>query len=235
MFQPYKGSRAFEYISEQIKQAILSKLFSNGDRLPSERDLAEQFRVGRVSIREALRTLETMGFIQVRKGSTGGAFICYSDPDTISSIIMDRLQLEGTTHDQMIEARIGLECAVIKSAIEHATEEDLAILEQDVKESKEISEPALAREIVAKMIKFHILVAEASHNLPYIMFVRSIMEWANRKLEGWIPSPEGQRYSYVSHKEMLETIVSRDVKLAQRLTCEHIEKMGVLISHREKE
>ncbi|MCK4787620.1 MAG: FCD domain-containing protein, partial [Desulfobacteraceae bacterium] len=105
---------------------------------------------------------------------------------------------------------------------------------QDVEKSKEILEPALAREIIAKTINFHILVAEASHNLPYIMFVRSIMEWATRKLEGWIPSPDEQRYSYISHKEMFEAIVSSDVKLAQRLMFEHIEKMGVLVSHRGK-
>ena len=75
MFQPYKGRRAFEDIAAEIKDAILSDRLSIGDRLPSERDLAEQFQVGRVTIREAFRTLETMGLIQVKKGSRGGAFV----------------------------------------------------------------------------------------------------------------------------------------------------------------
>jgi len=87
-----------------------------------------------------------------------------------------------------------------------------------------------AFEYISDQIKQAIL----SKRFRYIMFVRSIMGWATRKLEGWIPSPDEQRYSYISHKEMFDAIVSRDVKLAQRLMFEHIEKMGILVSHRGK-
>jgi DNA-binding FadR family transcriptional regulator len=225
MFQAYKGRRAFEDIAGQIKQAILSEQLNDGDRLPSERLLAEQFQVGRVTIREAMRMLETMGLVEIRKGSTGGAFVRIGDPDTMASMIMDRLQLDGTTHEQMIEARVGIECAVIKSAIENATDEDLAVIEQDVEESKQIIGSPLSEEVVAKMISFHIFVAEASHNVPYIMFVRSMMEWASRKL-----TEEEQRYSYTSHKEIFEAMARRDAVLAERLMREHIEDMGVMLS-----
>jgi DNA-binding FadR family transcriptional regulator len=174
MFQAYKGRRAFEDIAGQIKQAILSEQLNDGDRLPSERLLAEQFQVGRVTIREAMRMLETMGLVEIRKGSTGGAFVRIGDPDTMASMIMDRLQLDGTTHEQMIEARVGIECAVIKSAIENATDEDLAVIEQDVEESKQIIGSPLSEEVVAKMISFHIFVAEASHNVQCTLhYVRS--------------------------------------------------------------
>lgn len=230
MFQAYKGRRAFEDIAGQIKQAILSEQLNDGDRLPSERLLAEQFQVGRVTIREAMRMLETMGLVEIRKGSTGGAFVRIGDPDTMASMIMDRLQLDGTTHEQMIEARAGIECAVIKSAIENATDEDLAVIEQDVEESKQIIGSPLSEEVVAKMISFHIFVAEASHNVPYIMFVRSMMEWASRKLTEWAPSEEEQRYSYTSHKEIFEAMARRDAVLAERLMREHIEGMGVMLS-----
>ncbi len=230
MFQAYKGRRAFEDIAEQIKQAILSEQLNDGDRLPSERDLAEQFQVGRVTIREAMRMLETMGLVEIRKGSAGGAFVRIGDPDTMASMIMDRLQLEGTTHEQMIEARVGIECVVIKSAIENATDEDLAVIEQDLEESKQIIGSPLSEEVVAKMISFHILVAKASHNIPYIMFVRSMMEWASRKLTEWAPSEEEQRYSYTSHKEIFDAMSSRDAALAERLMREHIEEMGVMLS-----
>ncbi len=230
MFQAYKGRRAFEYIAEQIRQAILSEKLNTGDRLPSERDLAEQFQVGRVTIREAMRMLETMGLVEIRKGSAGGAFVRIGDPDTMASMIMDRLQLEGTNHEQMIEARVGIECAVIKSAIEHATDEDLAVIKQEVQESKEIIGSSHSEKVVAKMISFHVLVAEASHNIPYIMFVRSMMEWASRKLTEWAPSEEEQKYSYTSHREIFEAMVRRDAVLAERLMREHIEDMGVMLS-----
>lgn len=234
-FKPYRGKRAFEDIADQIRNAILSKYLTEGDRLPSERELAEQFQVGRVSIREALRKLETMGFIEVRKGSSGGAFIRVGDMDTLASMIMDRLQLEGTTHDMMIEARIGLERAVIVSAIEFATPKDLDRLERDIDESREVLPPLYAGNAVAKMIHFHILLAEASHNVPYIMFTHSMMEWASRKLKGWVPSEQEQMYSCTSHQEIFQAVSSRDKMLAKRLIREHISKMGELVSRREEQ
>jgi len=232
MFQPYKGRRAFEDIAAQIKQAILSERLIDGDRLPPERALAEQFQVGRVTIREAFRTLETMGLIEVKKGSGGGAFVRAADPEAMASMIMDRLQLEGTTHDQMIEARIGIECAIMSSAIKHATEEDIEKIRDDIEISKEVLKPEHAEEIVARMINFHILLAEASHNIPYKMFIRSMMQWASRKLMGWVPSPKEQKYSYASHKEICKAIEAMDDKLAQRLIREHIGKMGLLVLKR---
>ena len=74
-FGPYKPPRAFQEIADQIKKAILDRKLKPGERLPSERELAEQFQVGRLTIREALRSLETSGIITIRKGSGGGAFV----------------------------------------------------------------------------------------------------------------------------------------------------------------
>ena len=231
-FQPYRSRRAFEHVADQIKQAILTKRLTDGDRLPPERELAEQFEVGRVTVREALRTLETMGLIQIRMGSTGGAYVWASSPNSMPAMIMDRLQLDGTTHEQMIEARIGLECAIIGSTVQYATNEDIGKIEQNVEESEEILGPLRARQAVSNMINFHILLAEASHNLPYIMFVRSIMEWAARELKDWVPSPDEQRYSHFSHLQILAAVQARNTKTAERLLREHIQKIGILLLKR---
>lgn len=234
MFQPYKGRRAFEDIAAQIKKAILSERLSSGDRLPPERELAEQFQVGRVTIREAFRTLETMGLIEVKKGSGGGAFVAATNPDVMASMIMDRLQLEGTTHDQMIEARIGIECANMRAVIAHAADEDLDRLKEDIEMTREVLPPEYGDEIVVRMINFHILLAEASHNIPYKMFIRSMMQWASRMLKDWVPSEEEQRYSNASHEEIYNAIKERDENLTQRLIKEHIENMGRLVIKQSK-
>lgn len=232
MFQPYKGKRAFEDIAEQIKTAILSGKLPCGERLPSERDLAKQFHVGRVSVREALRMLETMGFVKIRKGSAGGAFVGTGDLEGMAPLILDRLLLRGITHDMMIEARIGLETAAIGSAVRHANARDLAKILENVEDSKEILEPEYAREVVDRMINFHILVAEASHNIPYIIFVESMMEWASRRLEKWVPSQEEQEFSYISHKKMYEAIKNQDKQGAVELMRRHIREVGILLVSR---
>lgn len=229
MFGPYQSRRASDDIANEIKDAILSDRLSRGDRLPSERELAEQFQVGRVTIREAFRTLETRGLIQVKKGVGGGAFVHASDYDAMASIIMDRLQLEGTTHEQMVEARFGVESAILTSVIKRATDEDFARLREDIEVCREILKPERAQETVARMINFHILLGEASYNIPYKMFIRSMMEWASRNLRKWIPSPKEQAYSSQSHMEILEAVTARDEKSAQRLMRTHIEEMSIIV------
>ncbi|MBW1996983.1 MAG: FadR family transcriptional regulator [Deltaproteobacteria bacterium] len=230
MFSPYQSKRAFEEISEQIKKAILAKKLKPGDRLPSERSLAEQFQVGRLTVREALRTLETQGFIQIKKGSGGGAFIGNTNPEMLPSIIMDNLLLDGLTSEQMTEARIALECAIVKSAIEHATPEDLDRIARHIDGFEPITDPERAEELLSARIRFHILVAEASHNLPFILFLRTLMAWAQKRLAGrWLPPEEEQKRAIRFHKKLYLAIKERDVHLAQDLVRQHIEQLGKIV------
>ncbi|RLC00302.1 MAG: FadR family transcriptional regulator, partial [Deltaproteobacteria bacterium] len=75
MFKTAKFSRISENIVQQIRQAILKGELRPGDRLPSEKDLAENFGVSKASLREAFRALEALGLLEVRQGVSGGAFI----------------------------------------------------------------------------------------------------------------------------------------------------------------
>ena len=71
IFSEYKARRASDDIADQIKEAILDGKFHQKDRLPSERSLASQFKVSRLTVREAFRLLEAKGLIYIKKGSTG--------------------------------------------------------------------------------------------------------------------------------------------------------------------
>ena len=99
-FSGYQYRRASTDIAEVIKTAILSQKYKEGDRLPAERELATQFQVGRMTIREALRTLETKGLITIKKGSSGGAFVQPASPHQIAEIIVDNLELDGVAYAQ---------------------------------------------------------------------------------------------------------------------------------------
>ena len=71
-FEPRQTKRAFEHIVEQIRNRIYKGLLKPGDRLPSERELAEQFHTARLPVREAFRVLEESGLIHIKKGKMGG-------------------------------------------------------------------------------------------------------------------------------------------------------------------
>jgi GntR family transcriptional regulator, transcriptional repressor for pyruvate dehydrogenase complex len=226
VFARYRHKRAFDDIAEQIKESILKKRFKIGERLPSERALAEQFGVGRLTIREAIRNLEAKGFVKVRKGCEGGALVGITDPETVASMIIDNLLIEGLTGEAMIEARIGLQCAIAKAAVQHATEQDLDLISSHLEECRSAVGPEEAEAKISRMIAFHLLVAEASHNLVYVMFMRALMEWARRRLQGWVPSMEAQDYSYISYKKVFDALKQRNADLAEQQIEEHIRTMG---------
>lgn len=235
IFLPYRPKRAFQEISREIQRVILAKKLKTGERLPSERALAAQFEVGRLTIREALRTLETKGLINIRHGRGGGAYVGMPDPAIIPSMMVDNLLLEGLTAEQMIEARTGLECAIVEYAIRHATKMDLERIERNIEDSREIIDPENAGEVVSKMIHYHILLGEATHNLPFTMFIRTLMEWARRRMALWIPTAEHQSYSYKSHKAIFEAIQRKDVKLAKRRMRDHVVRIsGHVIKNRQE-
>lgn len=230
MFSPYKSKRAFEDVAEQLQHAILGGKVKQGDRLPSERLLSHQFQAGRVTIREALRTLEAKGLIRIRKGSGGGAYIQGGNQQKVASIIVDNLTLDGLTSEQITEARVALECAIVRCAVKKANESDLMRLHRELEESKDLDPLDDPQFIVSKMINFHLLLAEASHNLPFIMFIHALMEWARRTLVNYSPTSEQVRYSYRVHKSIFEAVKKKDVSLAQSLMKRHVERMNMLVS-----
>ena len=73
-YSPVQTRRAFEEVASQIREQLTKGALKPGDRLPSERELAEQFGLSRNTVREALRSLEMSGILEFRKGATGGAF-----------------------------------------------------------------------------------------------------------------------------------------------------------------
>ncbi len=75
MFKSVRTDRISQAIIDQIKEAIFQKKLTIGDKLPSERQLMEQFETSRVTVREALRTLEYSGILEIKRGNQGGAFV----------------------------------------------------------------------------------------------------------------------------------------------------------------
>jgi GntR family transcriptional repressor for pyruvate dehydrogenase complex len=231
IFQPYQSKRAYQEIAQDIHRAIMAGGLHSGERLPSERLLAEQFQVGRLTIREALRTLETKGLIQIKHGRGGGSYVGVPEPMVLPSMIIDNLQLEGLTSEQATETRVGLECTIVKSAIKHATKEDLELVEENVEGSRDIMGDTDAKKVVSTMIDYHILVGETTHNAALIMFIRAVMEWARRGLIDWIPSPEVQSKSYRDHLKILKSIRNKDIGLAQKHMEAHVTRMSGYVTN----
>ncbi|MCE5252752.1 MAG: FCD domain-containing protein [Actinomycetia bacterium] len=149
--------RASDLAESYLRSLIFSGRLSPGDKLPSERELAAQFGIARITLRAALRSLETIGFLVVKIGSKGGAWI--ADPDTLTRRWEEWMQAHKPEVVQMLEFRRFVETEIAKLAAERRTAEDLEMLER-VEHATEDDRTAVVR----WHFDFHDALAKAAHN-----------------------------------------------------------------------
>src|SRR4051794_8013837 len=162
MFAPITVARASSSIAEQIRGAIVGGKLAQGERMPPERELAEQFGVSRVTVRDALRALEAMGLIEVRVGARGGAFITVPSGSVVGQTMSDMMIMLAISPEDVVEARLIIELGTVTLACARATDADLARL----REIDERAHEALADKTYTRELSwdFHAALAEAAHN-----------------------------------------------------------------------
>jgi GntR family transcriptional regulator, transcriptional repressor for pyruvate dehydrogenase complex len=172
LFQPVKSGKVSERIVRQIKDTILSGKMKPGDRLPPERELVEWFQVSRISIREALKSLETSGLLTIRPGS--GVFIAQVNSKPMSDSLSSLLRIQKVSVNEVTEARIIFEPSIARLASERMTPEDFRKLDLNIKETSAMLQSN--RSARAKNIEFHSLIAESTHNSVLTLTMKTLLD-----------------------------------------------------------
>ena len=173
-FKSVKKDLVSKRISEQIKNLILEGVLKPGDKLPSERELSKLIGVGRLSLREGLRILESMGILETRYGVGAGTYIAHISLENLTQTFSDILMLSNVTLDQLTEARLDISLVNLKHFIKNATEEDINRLEECIKQTESLVQAGVrTRE---KNIQFHQLIAQGSKNPIFIFLHLSLLE-----------------------------------------------------------
>jgi DNA-binding FadR family transcriptional regulator len=162
LFAPVAVARASSAISDQIRTAIVTGRLKAGDRLSPERELAEQFGVSRVTVRDALRSLEAMGLIAVKVGARGGAFVTAPTGSKVAQTMSDMVLMSAITPEEIAEARLIVELGTVTLACARATEDDLKALRELCEQGRE----ALAAGTYTRELSwdFHSRLSQAAHN-----------------------------------------------------------------------
>ena len=233
VFTPIKSPRTFEEVSNRIKKLIFDGVFKPGDKLPPEIEIAQQFNVGRQSIREALRILELSGFITIQKGGGGGAIIKDTISNTISELFLDAFQLERITIEELTIARFEIEKIVLKYTIENADKSDIESLQQNIQASREKIEnnnPA-----VDENIRFHKLLARASKNQLFVIVVEAVTAAIRHFLSALGPDAESSdserwynenvmnsKNTLAYHEDILNAIIAKKLDQAIDILEDHL-------------
>ncbi|MBW1736660.1 MAG: FadR family transcriptional regulator [Deltaproteobacteria bacterium] len=192
--QPLKRTRLSERIVEQIKDLIYAGSFKPGDKLPSQDNLCEIFGVGKPVVREALQSLEHTGLITIRPGSGGGAFVKRISSTVLSDTFEGIIHLDQVSMEQLTEARLTVEMASLPLIIERIQPDDLAALEQNMKDARNGLQEGFKE---PKNLGFHILLARATHNPLIIRITQGLFRVLAKMLEN-------HDYSYDRKKKVLE-------------------------------
>lgn len=232
-FEPVIPFRAANWIGAKIRQRIGSGDLRPGDRLPSERELAAQFNVSRNTVREAIRSLEAAGVVELRKGATGGAFIQEGSSKGVVSSFHDLLALGVILPEHLSEARSIVGSATARLACERADEEDFAALEACVNEAIAAAEAGDIAQRSAANFQFHQELARVAKN-PILEVLTDAVISINQKLASDIGSPPNELV-IPSRKRLMRYLRKRDMEAASREMAAHLNRLGAYYRRRRAE
>ena len=224
--EPVKSVRIYEDIVRQVKALIADGHLKSGDRLPPERDLAESFRVSRTSVREALRSLQSRGLIEIRAGE--GAFVRDVSVEALieplALVILPYREAVG----ELFEARRLLEPAIAAMAARRATRDELAEMERILAE--QAREVARGRTGMAQDSALHAAIAAAAHNRAIVRIVNALVDLLAQSREEILHTPGRPRRSHQDHRRILGAISRRDEAGARRAMLDHLAAVEKLVN-----
>ena len=225
-FRPIHTRRAFEEICERIREQLALGVLKPGDKLPPERDLAQQLGVSRNVLREALRSLEMAGILRLRKGVKGGAFIREGDTGRMNEVMRDMLSLGTISVRELSEARINVIDLVVRLACVAARQRDFEALEANIERTDVATREGRLLDRVECSREFYRLLAESTGNKVIAMMVNSVTEIHMRFVYAKVAS-SGAATPRLTDKrrQFLAALRARDVTAATRLMRIHVESV----------
>ncbi len=221
MFQPVRVTRASDGIIHQIKESIFGGDLPPGHALPSEKELAEQFKVSRITVRDALRVLESQGLVQIKVGARGGAFVARPSTGPVSESLTNMLRLKQATLHDLVEARMLVEPHVASMAAERATPEDVRAMEDAIAAAR-AARTSGDRYFIPTSVAFHLALAEAAKNPVLLFAVNSFRALFHEALAALLPADDMADRAIADHQRILEAIRARDGGQARDLMHEHL-------------
>ncbi|MEM8793252.1 MAG: FCD domain-containing protein [Pseudomonadota bacterium] len=227
-FSKIPAEKISSAIVHQIEDLILQGVLRPGDRLPSERDLAEQMDVSRPTLRDALAELEQAGLVVARPG--GGTFIA----DVLGSAFAPPLIELFASHDtalfDYIAFRRDVEGLAAAQAADVATETDLEIIADAYQRFETANAKRNPEEAARLDAEFHMAVVEAAHNVVMTHMMRSLYEllvngvFYNRSVVYAIR--EGRDALLAQHREIRDAVIARDPRRARAAVEAHMDYVG---------
>ena len=219
LFSPLDAGGRAETVARRLVQAITLGLLLDGERLPAESELADQFGVSPVTLRGALATLRAMGLVRTRRGRGGGTFVCAPDEPRPAQLESMLTLLSAHELRDIGDNRAAIAGAAARLAAERALPADISALGEHAARLRCAGSVTERRRADARL---HMEIAAAAQS-PRL--VRAEMElWSEIGNLVWLPTASAGDVAAVEaeHDELLTAISSQRLELARDLAERHV-------------
>lgn len=209
-----KRQKAYEQVAEAIREQVFSGLLEEGQRLPSEREMSEQFGVSRVVVREAIRTLELAGILRVQKGAGGGTFVSTNYDKPLSSSIENLLAGGAITLDNLFELRLMMEAPVAEKTAMNPKPEGMAALDEILAFSEKVRGDSKA--LRAANMEFHRRLVGLAENPLLSVLCETVLSILVSAVEGQL-NHEASKVVLDYHRQIVTAIKAGQAAKARSL------------------
>lgn len=223
-YTPVQAPKVFERVAVQIEQRILDGELHSGDRLPTERELAEQFQVSRTAVREALKILAQKGLVDMRPGR--GTIVIDGAHEALqhSLGLVMRLKLgEVGGSNSLVEVREMLEVEIAALAAERASEREIVAMREAVQVMDESLGDANA--FIEADNRFHEALAQATQNALILTLVKSIVNLLSEQRKQIFATEGAPQRGQVHHKSILASVIKHDPEAARAAMRAHLRQV----------
>ena len=235
MFECAKTNKASQNIVHQIRKAIFNGVLKPGDKLSSEKELIDNFGVSKGSLREALRSLEVLGLLEIRKGALGGAFVTEVKTEKAKEGFSNFFVSRNLSLKNLFDTRLILESHIAENAASLITGDDLQRLEQILQETRDALDNDLPLNFREKEIAFHLIIANATEN-PLLIFLLDFVE--NLLLDAKVILSPGREFSMSvlkAHERIYKALAARDANRAKNAIVQDIKEVQKALLRIQKE
>lgn len=216
--KPMEPRRLYQHLADRIRGLIHEGAFPPGNRLPAERDLAQQLGVSRPSLREALIALEIDGSVEIRSGS--GIYVCMPEerPESLTRSM-------GESPSELMDARAAIEGTVVALACARMTREGLDAVQTTIVAMR--ADIAKGRDPLDQDRQFHLILAGLSGNSVLLRIVRDLFDERHSPISSHLSvrfdSSESWRAALAEHEAVYAALEASDSLLAQAAMRIHLD------------
>ncbi|HXN98282.1 MAG TPA: FadR/GntR family transcriptional regulator [Candidatus Acidoferrales bacterium] len=223
-FEVVRRNKVYEEVAKQIERLILKKL-KPGDKLPSERELAETLQVSRSSIRDAIRGLELLGLVEPRQGA--GTIVRERSTDSVANPFASALKRRQNLVTELLDFRKMLEPPLAARAAANASVDEISEMEEILQRQEKTQgqgDPAIAEDA-----EFHYSIALASGNSVVLKVIDTLMDLLRDTREQSLQVEGRAQKSLAGHRRILAAIKRHDAEAAKSAMRRHIEDVEEIV------